>query len=127
VGTTAGYGKQLHLMDDKDQTAQEAHRLGRTMRRNIREVKGAASDKALLIAEDAVDKVTDLDQRERVADMPDDSKAVAVLKNIATEAHAEIKQQDESSAITSEDALAAKSVLKQAHQMTVRDADQQAE
>src|ERR1022692_1679078 len=83
--------KATPLMDDKDQTAQEAHRLGRTMRRNIREVKGAASDKALLIAEDAVDKVTDLDQRERVADMPDDSKAVAVLKNIATEAHAEIK------------------------------------
>lgn len=97
------------------------------MRRNIREVKGSTSDKVLLIAEDAVDKVTDLDQRERVADMPADSSAIEVLKDIAIEAHAEIKQQDDSSTITSADALAAKSVLKQAHQMTVRDADKEPE
>ncbi len=93
------------------------------MRRNIREVSGSTSDTVLLIAEDAVDKVTDLDQRERVADMPADSSAVEVLKDIATEAHAAIKQQDDSSAITTADALAAKAVLKQAHQMTVREAD----
>jgi hypothetical protein len=112
-------------MDDKDQTAQEAHRLGRKMRRNIREVEGTASDKVLLIAEDAVDKVTDLDQRERVSEMPADSSAVEVLKDIAIEAHAEIKQQDDSSSITSADAFAAKSVLKQAHQKTVREADKE--
>jgi hypothetical protein len=114
-------------MDDKDQTAQDAHRLGRTMRRNIREVKGSPSNTVLLIAEDAVDKVTDLDQRERVAEMPADSSAVEVLKDIATEAHAQIKEQDDSSTITSEDALAAKAVLKQAHQMTVSDADKKPE
>jgi hypothetical protein len=111
-------------MDEKDQTAQEAHRLGRTMRRNIRNVKTTYSDKVLLIAEDAVDKVTDLDQRQRVADMPADSQPVEVLKDIASEAHAEITQQDDSSNITSADASAANSVLKQAHLKTVRDADQ---
>jgi hypothetical protein len=95
------------------------------MRRNIREVSGSTSANVLLIAEDAVDKVTDLDQRERVAEMPADSSAVEVLKDIASEAHAEIKHQDDSSAITSADALAAKSVLKQAHQMTVREADKE--
>jgi hypothetical protein len=112
------------LMDEKDQTAQEAHKLGRTMRRNIRNVKGSHSDKVLLIAEDAVDKVTDLDQRQRVADMPDDSQPVEVLKDITTEAHAEITHQDESSEITSAEATAANSVLTQAHEKTVREADQ---
>jgi hypothetical protein len=111
-------------MDEKDQTAQEAHRLGRTMRRNIRAVKSTVSDKALLIAEDAVDKVTDLDQRQRVADMPTDSQPVEVLKDIAVEAHAEIAQQDEASNITSADASAASSVLAQAHKKTVSDANQ---
>jgi hypothetical protein len=78
----------------------------------------------LLIAEDAVDKVTDLDQRQRVADMPDDSQPVEVLKDITTEAHAEITHQDESSEITSAEATAANSVLTQAHEKTVREADQ---
>jgi|GEM_PF-5296526 len=113
-------------MDEKDETAQEAHRLGRTMRRNIREVKTTVSDAVLLIAEDAVDKVTDLDQRQRVADMPADSQPVAVLKDIAIEAHAEIAQQDESSEITSVNATAANKVLEQAHEKTVREAEEPA-
>ena len=106
-------------MDEKDETAQEAHRLGRTMRRNIREVKTTVSDAVLLIAEDAVDKVTDLDQRQRVADMPADSEPVAVLKDIAIEAHAEITQQDQSSNITTVNAIAANAVLSQAHEKTL--------
>ena len=110
-------------MDEKDQTAQEAHRLGRTMRRNIRNVKSTHSDKVLIIAEDAVDKATDLDQRQRVADMPADSQPVEVLKDITTEAHAEIKQQDKSSNITTAEATAANSILTQAHEKTVREAD----
>jgi hypothetical protein len=111
-------------MDEKDETAQEAHRLGRTMRRNIREVKTTVSDAVLLIAEDAVDKVTDLDQRQRVADMPADSLPVAVLEDIAIEAHAEITQQDESSNISAVNAKAANAVLAQAHEKTVLEADQ---
>ena len=119
--------KDTSLMEDKDQTAQEAHRLSRKMRRNIREVSDSTSDQVLLIAEDAVDKVTDLDQRERVADMPADSSPVDVLKDIAVEAHAEIKQQGASSTITPADAHAAKSVLQQAHQKTIREADEEPE
>lgn len=111
-------------MDEKDETAQEAHRLGRTMRRNIREVKTTVSDAVLLIAEDAVDKVTDLDQRQRVADMPADSQPVAVLKDIALEAHAEIAQLDESSDISSANATAANKVLSQAHEKTIREAEE---
>jgi hypothetical protein len=111
-------------MDEKDQTAQEAHRLGRTMRRNIRNVTSSHSDKVLLIAEDAVDRVTDLDQRQRVADMPADSQPVEVLEDITIEAHAEITQQDESSNITSAEATAANSILAQAHEKTVREAEQ---
>ena len=109
-------------MDEKDETAQEAHRLGRTMRRNIREVKSTVSDAVLLIAENAVDKVTDLDQRQRVADMPADSQPVEVLKDIAIEAHAEIAQLNETSNITSINAIAANKVLSQAHEKTVREA-----
>jgi hypothetical protein len=109
-------------MDERDQTAQEAHRLGRTMRRNIRNLKSSHSDKVLLIAEDAVDKVTDLDQRERVADMPADSQPVAVLKDITIEAHAEITHQDDASKITAAEATAANSILTQAHEKTVREA-----
>jgi hypothetical protein len=108
-------------MDEKDQTAQEAHRLGRTMRRNLRSVKSSHSDKVLLIAEDAVDKVTDLDQRQRVADMPADSQPMEVLKDITSEAHAEITQQDKSSDITSAEATAANSILTLAHDKTVRE------
>ena len=93
------------------------------MRRNIREVKTSVSDKVLHIAEDAVDKVTDLDQRQRVADMPADTQPVAVLKDLAIEAHAEIAQQDESSNITSVNAIAANVVLTQAHEKTIREAD----
>jgi hypothetical protein len=111
-------------MDEKDETAQEAHRLGRTMRRNIRKVKTTVSDAVLLIAEDAVDKVTDLDQRQRVADMPADSEPVAVLKDIAIEAHAEITQQDQSSNITTVNAIAANAVLTQAHEKTILEAEQ---
>jgi delta-aminolevulinic acid dehydratase/porphobilinogen synthase len=114
-------------MDEKDQTAQEAHRLGRTMRRNIRNVKSSHSDKVLLIAEDAVDKVTDLDQRQRVADMPADSQPVEVLNDITTEAHAEIALQDDASDITSAEAKAANSILTQAHDKTVREADEVAD
>ena len=110
-------------MDVKDTTAQEAHKLGRAMRRNIREVKTTVSEKVLVIAEDAVDKVTDLDQRQRVADMPADSQPVAVLEDIAIEAHAEIAQQDESSNITSVNAIAAKAVLEQAHEKTILEAE----
>ena len=94
------------------------------MRRNIRNVKSSHSDKVLLIAEDAVDKVTDLDQRERVADMPASSQPVEVLNDITTEAQAEIAQQDDASDITSAEAKAANSILKQAHEKTVREADQ---
>lgn len=93
------------------------------MRRNIREVSTESADSILLIAEDAVDKVTDLDQRERVANMPADSQPVAVLLDIATEAHAEITQQDKSSNITPADATAATAVLKRAHQKTISDAE----
>ena len=110
-------------MDEKDQIAQEAHRLGRTMRRNIRAIKGQHSDAVLVIAEDAVDKVTDLDQRQRVSDMPADSQAVEVLKDIAIEAHAEITHQDSSSTITAADKSEAKAVLTQAHQKTLRESD----
>ena len=58
--------------------------------------------------------------------MPADSQPVAVLKDIAIEAHAEIAQLDESSDITSINAIAANKVLTQAHEKTVREAEQPA-
>jgi hypothetical protein len=47
---------------------------------------------------------------------------VEVLKDIASEAHAEITQQDKSSDITSAEATAANSILTLAHDKTVREA-----